>query len=294
MMKLNRDGSLTKYMLFVPTMVVLISMTIVPFIFSLLTSLTNYKATEPEKWNFVGLNNFVRAVTDQDVQASFINTLEYVFGAVAIEFVLGILIALLLNRKMRGITFIRTLLLLPMMATPVAVGLLWRWLLNTDFGIINYYLQSWFGITGPNWLAESKLVMPVVIGVDVWQWTPFMVLSLLAGLQSLSDDPIEAAWMDGASPWQLFWHVTLPQLRSIILVVLLIRIIDAFKSFDVVWTLTNGGPGISTELLSLRVYRVAFKFWETGYASAISWLFLIVVILITSQFIRFLYRETGK
>ncbi|GGG06006.1 carbohydrate ABC transporter permease [Paenibacillus abyssi] len=290
----NPNKDRLKYLLFVPTMVILVSMTIVPFVFSLLTSLTNYKATEPDNWRFIGLDNFTRALMDKDIQSSFVNTLVYVAGAVSLEFVLGILIALLLNRKMRGITVIRMLLLLPMMATPVAVGLMWRWLLNTDFGIINYYLSAWFEITGPNWLGEYALAMPVVILVDVWQWTPFVVLSLLAGLQSLSDDPIEAASMDGASSWQMFWNITLPQLKSIILVVLLIRIIDAFKSFDVVWTLTNGGPGVSTELLSLRVYRVAFKFWETGYASAISWLFLIIVMLITSQFIRFLYKETPK
>jgi multiple sugar transport system permease protein len=292
-MREKRSGKLTKFLLFVPTMVVLISMTIVPFIFSLLTSLTNYKATD-DKWEFIGLDNYTRAINDSVIQTSFINTIVYVFSAVSIEFVLGIAIALLLNRKMKGITIIRTLLLLPMMATPVAVGLLWRWLLNTDYGIFNYYLNAWFGITGPNWLGEPSLVMPVVVLVDVWQWTPFVVLTLLAGLQSLSDEPLEAADIDGASPWQKFWHVTLPQLRAVILVVLLIRLIDAFKSFDVVWTLTNGGPGISTELLSLRIYRIAFKFWETGYASAISWLFLIMVILITSQFIRFLYRETPK
>ncbi|MED4602814.1 sugar ABC transporter permease [Paenibacillus validus] len=290
----NQESGRLKYLLFVPTMLVLISMTIVPFIFSLLTSLTNYKATEPERWSFVGLDNFVRALTDKDVQISFLNTVIYVGCAVFFEFILGILIALLMNRKMKGISVIRMLLLLPMMATPVAVGLMWRWLFNTDFGIFNYYLSAWFGITGPNWLGDHALAMPVVVLVDIWQWTPFMVLSLLAGLQSLPDDPVEAAWMDGASPLQLFWHVTLPQLRPVILVVLLIRMIDAFKSFDVVWTLTNGGPGLSTELLSLRVYRVAFKFWETGYASAISWLFLILVIVITSQFIRFLYRETSK
>jgi len=281
-------------MLFVPTMVVLIAMTIVPFIFSLVTSLTNYQATEPDKWKFIGLDNYVRAFKDSDIITSFINTIVYVAGAVTLEFILGILIALLLNRKMLGISIIRMLLLLPMMATPVAVGLMWKWLLNTDIGIFNFYLQDWFSITGPNWLAERMLAMPMAILVDVWQWTPFMILALLAGLQSLPEEPMEAASIDGASAIQSFWHVTLPQLRSVILVVLLIRMIDAFKSFDVVWTLTNGGPGISTELLSLRVYRIAFKFWETGYASAVSWLFLIVVILITSQFIKYLYRETLK
>ncbi|WP_039479557.1 carbohydrate ABC transporter permease, partial [Pectobacterium wasabiae] len=144
----NQESGRLKYLLFVPTMLVLISMTIVPFIFSLLTSLTNYKATEPERWSFVGLDNFVRALTDKDVQISFLNTVIYVGCAVFFEFILGILIALLLNRKMKGISVIRMLLLLPMMATPVAVGLMWRWLFNTDFGIFNYYLSAWFGITG--------------------------------------------------------------------------------------------------------------------------------------------------
>lgn len=281
-----------KYWLFVPALAVLISMTIVPFIFSLLTSLTDYEAMNPGRWNFIGLDNYIRAFQDSDIITSFYNTVIYVAAAVSIEFVLGMAIALLLNRSMRGISVIRMLLLLPMMATPVAVGLMWRWLFNTDFGLINYYLSTWFGITAPDWLGSDIWAMPVVILVDVWQWTPFMVLALLAGLQALPDEPTEAASIDGASAWQTFRHVMLPQLKSVILVVLVIRIIDAFKSFDIVWTMTNGGPGIRTELLSLRVYRIAFKFWETGYASAISWLFLILIMLITTQFIRFLYRET--
>jgi ABC-type sugar transport systems, permease components len=291
---IERKDKHLKYWLFIPAMTVLIAMTIVPFLFSLATSFTDYKATNPDHWRFIGLDNYIRAVSDKEIQTSFLNTLIYVGASVALEFVLGLIIALLLNRQMRGITVIRMVFLLPMMATPVAVGLMWRWLLNTDFGLLNYYLMEWFGIQGPNWLGDSALAMPTVILVDVWQWTPFMTLSLLAGMQALSDEPLEAASIDGASAWQKFWFVVLPQLRSIILVVLVIRVIDAFKSFDVVWTLTNGGPGVSTELLSLRVYRIAFKYWETGYASAVSWLFLILVMVVTSQFINFLYRETSK
>ncbi|PDO11049.1 MAG: hypothetical protein BLM47_04330 [Candidatus Reconcilbacillus cellulovorans] len=284
----------TKYALLAPALTVLVFMTVVPFFFSLATSLTDYKATEPDRWRFVGFANFYRALTDRDVLTSLWNTVLYVGSAVTLEFFLGMAVALLFSRNMRGIRTIRILLLLPMMTTPVAVGLMWRWLLNTDFGIVNYYLNTWLGMNGPNWLGDESLAMPVVVLVDVWQWTPFMALALLAGLQSLPEEPFEAAKIDGASSWQTFRHVTLPQLRSVILVVWLIRMIDAFKSFDVVWTLTNGGPGLRTELFSLRIYRVAFKYWETGYASALSWIFLIIILLVASQFIRFLYRETAK
>jgi multiple sugar transport system permease protein len=291
MPKLRIESGKFKYYLFVPTLTVLIFMTVVPLIFSLVTSFTGYKATELGSFTFTGFNNFVRAFLDSDIWTSFWNTIRYVFFSVGIEFLLGMSMAVLLNRQIWGITFIRTFLLLPMMVTPVAVGLLWRWMFNTDYGLINYFAGSWFGMDPVNWLGEHRFAMPIVIFVDVWQWTPFIILSLLAGLQSLSAEPYEAANIDGASAWQVFRYVTLPQLKSVILVVLLIRTIDAFKSFDVVWTLTNGGPGISTELFSSRIYRVAFKFWETGYASAISWLFLIVVMVITSLFIRFLYKE---
>jgi multiple sugar transport system permease protein len=281
-----------KYYLFIPTLSILIFMTIVPLIFSLFTSLTNYKVIDSVNWDFVGLKNYMRALTDSDIIRSFFNTTLFVGIAVVIEFFLGILIALLLNRKLRGISFIRTFLLLPMMVTPVAVGLMWRWMYNTDYGLINYFLYSCFGIETINWLGDARFAMFAVILVDVWQWTPFVILTLLAGLQSLPEDPIEAAHMDGASYWQIFRHVTLPQLKPIILVVLLIRTIDAFnRSFDVVWTLTNGGPGIATELLSLRIYRIAFKYWETGYASAISWIYLIIVLIVTTLFIRSLYKE---
>lgn len=289
--KLRVESGRFKYYLFIPTLVILIFMTIVPLAFSLITSFTSYKATEAGSFSFNGVDNFARAFQDPDIWASFWNTITYVFFSVSIEFVLGLSMALLLNRNIRGITFIRTFLLLPMMVTPVAVGLLWRWMFNTDYGLINYFAGSWFGMNPVNWLGEHTYAMPIVILVDVWQWTPFIILSLLAGLQSLSDEPYEAANIDGASAFQIFRFITLPQLKSIILVVLLIRTIDAFKSFDVVWTLTNGGPGNSTELFSSRIYRIAFKFWETGYASAVSWLFLLVVMVITSLFIRYLYRE---
>jgi len=290
--KMKRKSERLKYYFLTPTLAVLIFMTIVPLIFSLFVSLTNYKLTHPKNWSFVGIRNFLRAFADSSIQTSFLNTVIYVAASIAIQFILGMLLALLLDRKIKGISYIRTLLLLPMMVTPVAAGLLWRWLFNTDYGLINYFLSRWFGVTPQNWLGDNTLAMISVILVDVWMWTPFVILSLSAGLQSLSEEPIEAAMIDGASNWQMFRYITLPRLEPIIAVVLLIRTIDASaRSFDVVWTLTNGGPGVSTELLSLRIYRLAFKFSETGYASAVSWLYLILVIVLTTRFVSYLYKQ---
>lgn len=291
-MKIGSKSNKIKYYFLVPALTVLIFMTIVPLIFSLGVSFTNYSPTRIGSWSFIGFENFIRAFTDSEIGTSFINNVIFVVVSVTIEFVLGMVIALLLNRKTRGISFIRTMFLLPMMVTPVAVGLMWRWLLNTDYGLLNYFIEQVFGVTSINWLGSYSLAMPSIIMVDIWKWTPFMILSLLAGLQSLSQEPIEAARIDGASNWQIFRYVTLPRLKNIIFVILLIRTIDCLtRSFDVVWTLTNGGPGLSTELLSLRIYRLAFKFWETGYASAVSWLYLLLVIFITTRFISYLYKQ---
>ncbi|MDI3547552.1 MAG: multiple sugar transport system permease protein [Halanaerobiales bacterium] len=291
-MKIGSKSNKIKYYFLVPALTVLIFMTIVPLIFSLGVSFTNYSPTRIGSWSFIGFENFIRTFTDSEIGTSFINNVIFVVVSVTIEFVLGMVIALLLNRKIRGISFIRTMFLLPMMVTPVAVGLMWRWLLNTDYGLLNYFIEQVFGITSINWLGSYSLAMPSIILVDIWKWTPFMILSLLAGLQSLSQEPIEAARIDGASNWQIFRYVTLPRLKNIIFVILLIRTIDCLtRSFDVVWTLTNGGPGLSTELLSLRIYRLAFKFWETGYASAVSWLYLLLVIFITTRFISYLYKQ---
>ena len=187
-----------------------------------------------------------------------------------IEFVLGFALAWLIWRFIERQRLLTTLLLVPMMLAPVAVGLIWRLLLQGDFGMVTYYLRA-VGLLSPASAVFSSpgLVMPTIIAIDVWQWTPFVTLIMLAGLMSLPRSPFEAATMDGAGPWRQFVDIMLPLLRPIIALVLLLRGIDAFKEFDKVFIMTGGGPGTVSELLSIYAYRVNFKNWNLGYGAAV-------------------------
>jgi multiple sugar transport system permease protein len=197
---------------------------------------------------------------------------------IGLQLVLGMGIALLLQRQVVAQGLIRTALLLPMMTTPVVVGLIWRFMFNPTQGIVNYLLGL-IGIPGPNWLGGLQTGLLSVMIADIWEWTPFMVLILLAALQTLPQEPYEAAAIDGASTWQTFLHITLPLLRPTIVVAVLLRAIDSFKTFDLVYVMTNGGPGTSTETLSFYTYKWGFKFFQMGYASALSFVMLIMVII---------------
>lgn len=169
----------------------------------------------------------------------------------------------------------------------MVVGIMWRLLYNPELGTLNYLLEL-FGFKPINWLGEPSLALPSVIMADVWEWTPFMALILLAGLQALPRDPFEAAIVDGASPLQLFKHVTLPLLQPTIMVAVLLRMMDAFKTFDLIFVLTKGGPGMSTEVLSYYTYRYGFKFFHIGQASALSYILLAIIIFITQVLMRYL------
>ena len=171
--------------------------------------------------------------------------------------------------------------------TPVVVGIIWRLMYNPDLGMLNYFL-SWFGFSPVNWTGMPGTALPSVMMADIWEWTPFVALILLAGLQSLPREPYEAALVDGASSWQTFCYITFPLLSPAMLVVLLIRVMDSFKTFDLIFVLTQGGPGMSTEILNYYTYRYGFKFFHLGYASALSWVLLVVVTIICMILIRIL------
>ena len=193
---------------------------------------------------------------------------------------------------LRQAGLIRTILILPTMMTPVVVGLIWRFMYNPELGMANYLL-SFLGLGPFNWLGNRHLAMYAVMFADIWQWTPFMALVMLAGLQALPDEPFEAASIDGASGLQMVRYITLPLLRPTMLVAVLIRLMDAFKSFDLIFVLTGGGPGMTTEVLSFHIYRTGFKFFHMGYAAAMSYVMLVIVVLVSQILIRFLAREEG-
>ena len=243
-------------------------------------------------WTFVGLGNYTNILADSRFWNAAQVTGTFIFGTVAVQLLLGMGIALLLQRQVIARGLLRTALLLPMMTTPVVVGLIWRFMYNPTQGILNYLLGQ-VGLPTPNWLGSLQTGFIAVMIADIWEWTPFMVLILLAALQTLPQEPFEAAAIDGASAWQAFLHITLPLLRPTIVVAVLIRAIDSFKTFDLVYVLTNGGPGTSTETLSFYTYKWGFKFFQMGYASALSFVMLIMVIIFANVLILVTARNRG-
>jgi len=270
---------------------VLLSLSIYPLIYSITISLQSETA-DGLKWTLV---NFARLASDGFFLTAMAHTFVYAAAALVLEFSIGLGLALLLNTQMRGRGFFRATLLVPMMLPTVVVGVVWRLMLNANFGAINGTLKE-FGLNTESltWTASPRLAFLSVIVVDVWQWTPFVFLVLLAGLQAIPQEPYEAALIDGSSRWQTFRHVTLPLLKPAILIALLLRTMDLLRVFDQIFILTEGGPGFATETISLYIYRTAFRFFDFGYAAAMSFVLLALTNVISTIYIRLLQtKETA-
>jgi multiple sugar transport system permease protein len=239
------------------------------------------------RWIFAGLDNYGEALFgDARVWSSLKNTFSIGIPAISLEFGIGLGLALLLNRKIVGKRIITSLLITPIMISPIVAGLIWRMLYHEKYGAINGIIRS-LGINiQPAWLADPKLAVLAVIFTDVWEWTPLVMMVLLAGLQSIPLEPYESARIDGASPFQIFGYITLPLLRLPIMAAIVIRFIDTIKLFDIVYVLTMGGPAGKTETISFYTYLVGFRYFRMGYAAALSYLLLILTIILTTAFIR--------
>ena len=276
------------YVLAAPTIAVLFALSIYPLVYAVKVSLRT-GAGARERWTF---ENFARLASDGFFHDALAHTLVYAAVALTCEFLLGLALAVLLNREMRARGLFRAALLVPLMLPPVVAGVVWRLMLNPNFGAVNGTLRG-LGVNTEalTWTASPKLALLSVIAVDVWQWTPFMFLVLLAGLQAIPQEPYEAARVDGASGWQTFRHVTLPLLRPAILIALLLRTMDLLRVFDQIFILTEGGPGFATETVSLYVYRTAFRFGDFGYAAAMSFVLLVLTNTISVLYIRLLQRQ---
>ena len=284
----NRRELLLPALFIAPAVAVLLLLSIYPLIYSVTISLQK-ETPSGVVW---GLGNFVRLVSDSFFLTAMAHTFVYAAAALTCEFLLGLGLALLLNSQMRGRGIFRASLLVPMMLPAVVVGVVWRLMLNPNFGAINGTLKQ-FGVDTQSltWTASPKLAMVSVIVVDVWQWTPFVFLVLLAGLQAIPQEPYEAALIDGSSRWQTFRHVTLPLLKPSILIVLLLRTMDLLRVFDQIFILTEGGPGFATETISLYIYRTAFRFFDFGYAAAMSFVLLALTNVISAIYIKFLQAK---
>lgn len=261
---------------------------IFPLAYSMYVSLTEYNLARPHLgMPFVGMANYIILLGDPNFQNSIMVTFTIVAGAVFVQVLAGLVLALLLNLNLKGAGFVKILLLLPMMVTPSVTGIIWRILYTPTVSPINYYLQT-IGLIPPRWLS-SDFVIPSIIIADSWQWTPFVMLILLAGLQNLPPEPIEAAKIDGASRWQMLRYVTLPLLKPIILTAIVLRTIGAFKIFDMVFILTRGALP-SSEVASIFVVKRLLDFYYVGYSAASSYLFAIIIMVISILYIWVLRR----
>lgn len=278
-----------------PAVIVVLVISIFPLIYSLTTSFMSLRLVPPIPARFVGFDNYISLLSNQRFWNVTGTTSLVAITAVSMQFVIGFSVALALNSRVPGEGVFRLVFLLPMLVAPVAVALIARQVLNPTMGPLNQ-LMSFFGFPNLPFLTQTKWALGAIITVEVWQWTPFVILMMLAGLQTLPDDVYEAAALENASPWRQFWDITFPMLLPISVAVVFIRLIESYKIIDTVFVLTGGGPGISTETLTLFAYQEGFKKFNLGYTSALSFLFLIVITLIGVVYLAVLrpYLEKQK
>ena len=270
---------LTPYMFMAPAAIIMGIALLYPLGYMVYGSFRDWNPSQTiGESEFVGLKNYITLFYDPAFRESLSVALTFAFAVVFAELLLGVGLALLLDRNIRGMSILRTLFILPMMIAPVVVGLMWRYMYHPTVGTFNRFLEN-IGLEGVDWLGQHAL-MSVIIA-DVWQWTPFIFILSLAALQSLPRSALEAARIDGATPWQQIIHIKLPLMMPVLIVTALLRLIDAFKVLEVILVMTEGGPGLSTEIVALRISRTATEFRELGTAAAMSNYLLILLLLLT-------------
>ena len=289
MKKINRRNFVI-FML--PSLIALMLVLAVPLVYSMITSFFDTNLKYRGLGDFVGLQNYIEVLKDIYFLDSVKTTVVFTVCVVVLEFLTGLGIAMLLNNIKKARNFFFTIIIVPMMITPIAVGLIWRLLLHSDLGIVNYVL-SLIGITGKAWLADSTIALKTVMFIDIWQNVPYMVLVILAGLVTLPTEPYEAAAIDGASRIQSFFNLTVPMMIPTFSVVLLLRTITALKTYDLIFVLTRGGPGTTTEVISYHIYQQAFRYLEIGKASAMSYLLLLMIVPVAFLFIKISRNRTN-
>ena len=275
-------------------MAVLLGLVVYPLFFNVNLSLhkVNMLNFTSSNWKFVGLDNFIKTLGDKTVTDALVRTFVFMLVTVSGQLVLGMIGALTLNTALKGRGVLTVVVLIPMMMTPVAVGLFWRMLLNNQWGIINYFL-SLFGIDAIPWLSQSTFAFISVCMVQIWWGVSFVMLVLLGGLSALPPEPFEAAQVDGAGRWRSFTLITLPSLSPVISIVVMLRAIDAFREFDIIYTLTQGGPGVSTRVFSLQLYLTSFESQDFSTGAAQALILTTITLLLASRLIRSMSGESN-
>jgi multiple sugar transport system permease protein len=275
-----------------PAVAIVALLILLPLVYSVFLSLFDWRLLDMNRVKaWAGLDNYVRFFSDQALRVALLNTVLFVIGSVTVELVLGFIVATALFNINEGRRLANAIVLLPMIVTPVVTALLWRYLLDPQFGLVAQTMTLFGANGGIDVWGSPTIALPGLMLVDIWQWTPFVILVLHAGMLSIPIEQFEAATMDGAGQLRLAWNIVLPAIMPQVLLVLLFRTMDTYRLFDTVFVLTRGGPGDATETIGLYTYRTGFSYTQMGYAMALSILILVTVAIISSFYIRLLQRE---
>jgi multiple sugar transport system permease protein len=283
--EMRQSDRIAMLIMLLPAVLFLFLVTAFPTMYVVYASLSKWNLTKSAYPVISGFQNYSHLFTDSYFFESLGVTCVFTATSLVVEIILGILVALLLFRSFHGRSIARSAVLMPMMVTPAVVGLMWRILYNPQFGIINFILGC-FGFTGPLWLASTSMALISIILVDVWEWTPFVALSVLASLQTRSQDQVESARIDGANKVQIFRYITLPHIQPVVFIAGSFRFGALLRWFDTIYVMTAGGPGRSTENLPMYIYKTGFFYLDMGYSSAIAVLLLCLTMLVTLGFVK--------
>ena len=274
-----------------PALIFLAITALFPLLYSLYLSFFRLKLNLPNQQPvFVGLANYIRMFSDKMLGISTWNTLLFAFLSVALEVILGLMVAMVICSDKMWSRVATSIFMIPMIMAPVAIGTMWRMMLDPTTGVVNYFL-SFLGIDPVQWLAEPTMAKISVLLVNVWQLTPWVTVICAAGLKALPGDCIQAALVDGATPRQIFWNIILPLIKPVLVIVVMMRFTDAFKVFDTVYVMTNGGPGTATEMLPNFIYKQGLKYYDAGYAAALAIVFVVTMTLVSIFFMRMRKKE---
>jgi multiple sugar transport system permease protein len=286
------DGAKLAYAMVIPAVAIVALLILLPLAYSFFLSLFEWRLLDINRAKtWAGLDNYARLFTDRALRAALLNTVLFVIGSVTVELILGFIVATALFNINGGRKLANAIILLPMIITPVITALLWRYLLDPQFGLVAQTMTLLGADGGVDVWGSSTLALPGLMLVDIWQWTPFVILVFHAGMLSISVEQFEAATIDGAGQLRVAWSIVLPAIMPQVLLVLLFRTMDTYRLFDTVFVLTRGGPRNATETIGLYTYRTGFSYTEMGYAMALSILILATVAIISSFYIRLLRRE---
>ena len=281
-----------RYWIFIaPAAVIVLAVILFPWAFTLVMSVMDWKVGQSPSW--VGLANYAKLFGDERFQLSVVRTIYFTAASVIAPVVLGVAAAVCFHRNfpLRGLA--RTIFILPMMATPVAIALVWTMMFLPQGGVMNYLLTS-VGLPPSQWIYNPGTVIPTLVAIETWQWTPLVMLIVLGGLASLPTDPYEAAILDGANPWQVFRHITLPLVWPFIVVASVIRTIDALKAFDIIYVMTLGGPGTASETINVLLYQTAFAYYDIGYGSAMVVVFFVIILAVSAVLLHVRQKEVWQ